>query len=700
MMIRSMRIGSRLAISFSVLLGLLFVVASVSLSRLSDLTTVTQTIVDVQSRRVILANKANQHAQAAANRLLQLLQTNEQERRIPLYAAMDAEIAALDAAVTEIGEKLLMKEGRGPLGMQLEQLNILRNKYEELFHVTVETIELGGHDHARDHFDTHTQSALDALLKETLALSDGQQRDMRKELEQLRQAVSGARTLVIGIALGALFAGALLAWLMTLSIVNPVRAAVQIAETIARGDLTQPVPASQLDEMDQLLRSLGVMRDSIVSREERILKLAYEDTLTGLPNRIRFMEVYAGMPAGGSGAVVVLDIDRFNLINNALGYPVGDLLLQKIGERLHGLAPRPTLSARLWGDKFAFLLDGADQKTATEFAKSVLAALHNPITLDAQRLDVGGRLGIVFYPQDGRDPATLLRRAEMAVHLAKRRYIDFAFGSDVGDEPAHENLSLIGEMREAMDRQEFIVYYQPKFSFADGSISGAEALLRWKHPQRGLVPPLRFIPFAEQTGFISEITPWLIELVIGHAAEWKRLGWSIIPSVNLSALDLLNPGLVGYVSGLLEKHGLAPNQLCLEITESALMEEPELALKHLNELSALGLKLSIDDYGTGQASLAYLKILPVNELKIDRVFVTSVSELPKNAAIVRSTILLCHELGLTVVAEGAETQEELSWLEDNHCDIVQGYGIAKPMPVDEFIPWVAAFGERKNQWRV
>lgn len=698
-MLRSLHIGSRLAISFSVLLGLLFVVAAVSLIRLGELSAVTRAIVDVQVRRVALAHDANQHAQSAANQLLQLLQATEREKRVPLYTMMDADISAMDAAITDIGAIA----GGGSITMQsaaadvqLERLNERRNTYDSLFRTTVETIELEGAAKAREHFETQTQIALYALLNETSALSERQQRSMHDGLEQLRLAESGARTLVVALSLFALLVGAALAWVIARSIVHPVREAVHVAENIAQGDLGQPVPTGHADEMGQLLQSLGVMRDSIVSREDKILKLAYEDTLTGLPNRTRFVETFTALPAGGSGAMVVLDIDRFALINNALGHPTGDLILREIGARLNALVPAPNLIARLWADKYVFLLESANQDAATEFVDAILAVLHKPITLGGQRLDVSGSLGIVLYPQDGADSATLLRRAEAAILFAKRRHISFAFATDVGDEPAHENLSLIGEMREAMERHEFIIYYQPKLHFADGKISGAEALIRWKHPVRGLVPPMRFIPFAEQTGFIREITPWLIEQVIGQAAEWRRMGHSITPSVNLSTLDLLDPWLIEHVSGLLERHGLAPDQLCLEITESALMEEPELALRHLHELSVLGLKLSIDDYGSGQASLAYLKKLPVNELKIDREFVTSVSELPKNAAIVRSTILLCHELGLTVVAEGAETAEELAWLEGNNCDIVQGYGIAKPMPVDDFLPWVLAFGERKS----
>lgn len=467
------------------------------------------------------------------------------------------------------------------------------------------------------------------------------------------------------------------------------------SKKLADGDHTANVVLDGNDELGQLAGSFNKMRDEIVNREEKIRRLAYVDPLTGLANRTRFIEVFDNMPVGYTGTIVVLDIDRFSLINHALGYSVGDLILREIGVRLSGVQPLPKLLARLWGDKFAFLLNGDDKNIAIAFAQSVQNALLEPLILDAQKLDIGGALSIAFYPENGQDPATLLRRTEIALHSVKNRHVSFAFVTEVDGEPAYENLSLIGEMRTALDQEQFQVYYQPKMNMKHGGISGVEALIRWRHPVRGLVAPMNFIPFAEQTGFIHEITLWILDRTIANAAEWQRMGLAMTPSVNLSTFDLLDCELVGYIDGLLKKHQLTPDRLCLEITESALMDEPALALKHLNELSGLGIKLSIDDFGTGQASLAYLQTLPVNELKIDRTFVTSVSVSPKSAAIVRSTILLCHELGLVVVAEGAETLEELNWLKECHCDLVQGYVIAKPMPNEHFLEWLADFNKKE-----
>lgn len=473
-------------------------------------------------------------------------------------------------------------------------------------------------------------------------------------------------------------------------IVRPLDELSKAAQRIAQGDYGQALPAMPQDEIGQLATSFAHMRDGIASREERIVRLAYVDSLTDLPNRTRFLETFARLPAGAARAVAVLNIDRFGLINNALGYQVGDRLLREVGARLSTLERPPLMVARLWGARFAFLVEIAGEDCARAFADAVLAKLRDPITLDGQRLDIGGSIGIALYPQDGLDAGTLLRRAELALAASRRRRSGLAFAHEAGAEPPPEQLSLIGDMRAAMAGGEFLLAYQPKLDLESGRVNAAEALLRWRHPQRGMVAPGSFIPFAEQTGFIREITPWVLDAAIRQLAQWRAQGLDIAVSANLSTLDLLDPELPKRVGGLLERHGVPPARLCLEITESALMDEPALALAHLDALAALGVKLSIDDYGVGQASLAYLKSLPVDELKLDRSFVTAIADSPRNAAIVQSTIMLSHALGLSVVAEGVETAEELDWLRAHGCDVAQGYRIAKPIMAAELPGWVAA----------
>jgi len=475
-------------------------------------------------------------------------------------------------------------------------------------------------------------------------------------------------------------------------IAGPVNDLARAARQIESGDYNQGVAVKGRDEIAQLAAGFESMRVGIAAREQKITRLAYEDSLTGLPNRARLEERFAVLEAGAEATVVVLNLDRFSAINDALGHPVGDRLLQQVAARLVGLLPPHAMLVRLWGDEFAFLFPGGDKQEVRDFAVKLLAAMRAPIEIEGQRLDVGGSLGIALRPADGQDINTLLQRAELAMYEAKRRQCGFMLAGDVGPGPSPEHLSLIGEMREALHQRHFILHYQPKLDLAQGRIVGAEALLRWQHPERGLVPPGRFIPFAEQTGFIREITPWLVGEVCAQAAAWRAQGLPLVLSANLSALDLLDRGLVAMVRALLASHDLPPSALCLEITESALMEDPQLAQAHLAELAAFGVKLSIDDYGAGQASLAYLKSLPVHELKIDQTFIRSLGTSPKDAAIVRSTIALGHALGLAVVAEGIETDADLAWLRDAGCDVAQGYFIARPMPAHAFANWIAARG--------
>ena len=686
-MLKNLSIRARLILAFTVLLGLLLAVAAVSLQRLEGLTAATQEIVNFQARRALLAQRINQHAQAEAIILLNLLQTKARDDRVKLYAALDEEIAASGKAVSDLDMTMLSAD----VQQEIDHVSDLRERYAVLLQETVELIELEGTSKARVYFEDRTHKVLNTLLFDTRALEAHLQQMMQSELEQLRQSAALAKQRVILLALVALLAGALMAWFIARGIVIPVRGAVSVAQRIARGDYATEVPTGQRGELGALLRALTSMRNSIATREEKILRLAYVDPLTDLPNRTRFIELLEARPSEETGALVLLDINRFAPINDALGHAVGDRLLCTLATRIQQLVKGSDVVARLWADQYAMLLRGTDQETTQATVLRVIEALREPIFIDGTKLDIDISAGAILYASGHVDSGCLLRFAGMALATAKRRHDPIVFASDNVTEPAPAQLFLIGEMREALARGDFVIYYQPKLNLAQHKITAAEALIRWRHPVKGLIPPMQFIPFAEQTGFIREITPWVLRQVIFDAAQWHRDGLAVVPSANLSTLDLLNHALVSDIQQLVKQSGLPASQLCLEITESALMDQPELALQHLQELSQFGFKLSIDDYGTGQSSLAYVQTLPVNELKIDRAFVSGVDTHPKNAAIVRSTILLCHELGLSVVAEGAEIAQEQGWLADNHCDLLQGYVVARPMPLGEFIAFVKKF---------
>jgi diguanylate cyclase (GGDEF)-like protein len=515
---------------------------------------------------------------------------------------------------------------------------------------------------------------------------------LQRPIDQDAAPFRTLQTVLWGILAGGVLFFILGSVLLARRIAQPINRLAVAAERVEAGNYSEAVAVTSRDEIGQLASSFVRMREGIASRERKILRLAYQDILTGLNNRTRFLEALDELRGGEYAAIALLDLDRFRLINNALGHSVGDHLLVEVGRRLDAMPRGPGLLARLGEDEFAFLLPAFDARAARDFAESILTTLREPVEVDGQRLDVSASVGIALFPQDGANAITLLRRAELAVYTAKKHHSGIFLAADVAEEEsAPEQLSLIGEMREALARDEFFIHYQPKLDFHSGTIASVEALIRWRHPVRGLIPPCSFIPFAEKTGFIREITPWVLEQAVAQAARWREAGRKLVPCVNISTHDLLNPGLVELVRQLVARHQLAPKTLCLEITESALMEDPETALVHLGQLAELGVRLSVDDYGAGQASLAYVKTLPVHELKIDRMFVRALASSSKDAAIVQSTVALGHALGLAVVAEGVETEADFDWLRATDCDIVQGYWLARPMPVDEFETWLDAW---------
>jgi len=433
-----------------------------------------------------------------------------------------------------------------------------------------------------------------------------------------------------------------------------------------------------------------------VSREKEILRLAYEDGLSGLPNRAMFYEqlgqaVRIARRGGENVSVMLLDMDRFKAINDTLGHTVGDQALREVGMRVRAALRDSDIVARLGGDEFGVLLATGDKEHAPRVvADKIQRALEKPLVVGVQSMDVAASIGIARFPEHGEDADALLRAADVAMYEAKRTKSRYAIYSSSHDERRKEFLTMLGELRHAVEAGELELHFQPKVTLAEERATSVEALVRWRHPKKGLVPPGDFIPFAEQTGYIGEITRWVLGRAIEQCGRWQADGSRVRMCVNISARDLRQgEELVQLVSARLADAQLPAGMLCLEITESALMEDPAIAQSTLRRLRELGVATSIDDYGTGYSSLAYIKQLAVTELKIDRGFVAGMEADQKNAAIVRSTIELGHNLGLTVVAEGVETEHELAQLRRFGCDAAQGYLFARPMSATAFERWLA-----------
>ncbi len=485
---------------------------------------------------------------------------------------------------------------------------------------------------------------------------------------------------VLGFAVGAVFTAR--------RVSRPIQGLVRSAERLGEGDYESPITSSsRLGEVKDLAQAFERMRLGIRDRERQVQRLAFWDSLTGLPNRVQFLQRLQPLQPTG---LLMLNLDRFKHVNDVLGRDVGDQLLQQVAQRLQACVGPEVLLARVGGDEFAIALPGGEEAPALALAHRVLEAFEQPVSLGAQTVDVGAGIGIALALRHARDPEGLVSRAEQAMHAAKRSQLGVKVYDDSLDERSRASLGLLSELRQAVEHDELRLYLQPKLNLKTRRVEGAEALVRWQHPVRGLVPPGLFIPFAEQTGFIRELSRWMLIESLRFAVQARQQGEPLRISVNLSTRDLLDADLPGKIQGWLSAEGGDPELLCLEITESAIMDDPTRALATAKELSQQGFKLSIDDFGTGYSSLAYLKQLPVQELKIDQSFVFGMEADEGDREIVRSTINLAHNLKKAVVAEGIETQGALDLLAGMGCDEAQGYFIAKPMPAAQFLDWARA----------
>ena len=517
------------------------------------------------------------------------------------------------------------------------------------------------------------------------------QRSVREGLEPFVRL----RNVLLGLALASIVLSIGGSFVIARTVSRPVNRLTEIARRVSDGDYSQRVEVTGHDEIGDLGRGFNHMLDGISQREAEILRLAFEDTLTGLPNRAMFIDrlqqvLRQARRSSDPVTVMLLDLDRFKLINDSLGHPAGDQVLRDVASRLRDVLRESDTVARLGGDEFALLLPGSPPEHVNRVVERVLRVLEAPILLDQQPVDVGASIGIATWPEDGDDADTLLRHADVAMYVAKRAGSGHARYDQRFEAAPQGQLSLLGELRRAVEQDELLLHYQPKVSLADGRVHRAEALVRWQHPERGMVPPGDFIPFAEQTGYIRQISRWVLGEGIRQAAQWHRQGLDIAISINVASRDLMSSDLLAYVSDMLDRHGVPASQVCLEITESGVMEDPARALDTLARLHTKGLRLSIDDFGTGYSSLAYLKKLPVKELKIDRSFVMHLVDDADDAAIVRSTIELGHNMGLEVVAEGVEGQAEVDLLARLGCDEAQGYFFSRPLPAAAFEEWLHA----------
>ncbi|WP_122421392.1 bifunctional diguanylate cyclase/phosphodiesterase [Pseudomonas viridiflava] len=539
------------------------------------------------------------------------------------------------------------------------------------------------------------QSNLNFLSQTLMLANTGNSGDgqvlalLQSPLDKALQAFAPLDEKIFWISMAALLASLLGTLALARSVSLPVRALAIAAKRIGDGDYETPVNMARTDELGMLANAINAMQHGIAVREGQLAHNALHDNLTGLPNRALVMErLGSAIAAERPVALLYLSIENLSAINESSGTEGVEQLLLQVGQRLQSTLRAGDTVARLSANEFLLLLDQTTSDGAVATGDALQRLFSEPQRIDNHDIALECCIGITVYPENGNSAQELVNRAAIArkdaAFLPGRLQI-YQDGRDL----AHQRqISLIRDLRKAPQNGELMLHYQPKLDIRQGTVRQAEALLRWAHPQFGNVSPAEFIVLAERTGSIHLLTNWVIEEAMRQLAEWRKRGLVLQVSVNISADDLLGDDLAGFVVGLLKQYGVPAEQLVFEITESAIMSQPEKALVVLHKLRDCGISLSIDDFGTGYSSLAHLKRLPVQELKIDQSFVRDLDETSEDAVIVRSTIEMSHNLGLKVVAEGVEYQHSLDLLRRWHCDTAQGYLISRPLTAAAFETWI------------
>lgn len=563
----------------------------------------------------------------------------------------------------------------------------------------------------------------DALIAET-TVADAERQPLLEvavanDYRQLHAQLRGARqALMLAAALMTLAAITVALLIFRNTTVKPLRLLAAQLRHVGhdRSSLLGAVPPRGAAELQALASDFNRMATELNDVYATLESMAFLDGLTGLPNRNRFHERLAALVSGAAAAqrpfaLLLMDLDRFKAVNDTLGHHVGDELLREIGARLRAAVTALNGShacihddgegcvvARIGGDEFAALLSCmCTSAEAERTARLFLEAIEGPCLIAGHRLMLGASIGIACYPEHGGDVHTLMRRADLAMYHAKGTRAGYALYEAVLDESGLVHLNLEGDLLRAMDRDELFVEYQPQIDVRSGEVVGVEALVRWLHPEQGHLGPDVFIPVADKTGIIQRLTEWVLNRALCDCAVWQREGFGFGVSVNLSPLNLHHPYMMKVVTEALEAWQVAAASLTLELTESGVMADPEYAIQVLGALADAGVGISIDDFGTGHCSLSYIKKLPAGEIKIDRSFVADMGTDANDRVIVRSTIGLAHNMGLTVVAEGVEDHAILGELEALGCDRAQGYCISRPLLLGALLGWLQGRRELRER---
>ena len=690
------RIGWRLALGFGVLITLMLVVLAQATFQIHHITGLTMRFATGDMQRLLRVQALSLETEGVGIALIRLINA-PRDSRVMEYAYVDKRNRRIDGIIESLASDLRDPEQEETM----KRLVAARAIYFDAFIATAEEIEAGNGPQAWRLLDQQVNPSLKAMLMESNALLQRERQRIETQLQDAQQQLSRVALWVTGLSV---LAVALAAWLgvrTTRSVVGPLAQLEVAAQRIALGDYTRRVPTTGTQEVDRVGQALNSMTDAVDQRERDIAHLAFHDPLTGLPNRTTLLKPILDS-AIAPNYLALMDLARLKTINESLGYTTGDTVIVQTAQRVNQalqdavrdglIGPEPVL-ARLSGGTFATAFQAPNRAAVEALRARMEQAMAAPVHCSGLSVDLSLNFGLADCgaavvsgdangPGDAVAPLpvnTLLRNAEIALHSAKRAAMGFAWYSEAQEVTRLDHLNLLSDLRQAVATSQLQMWLQPKFSLATGRAVGTEALVRWQHPTRGFVSPAEFVPFAEQTGYITLVTDWMLGQALQKLAAWAPTHPELSIAVNVSTRDLQHKGFAERVARMIAASGVEPKRLRLEITESGLMDDPLHSVALLHALRDIGTPLSIDDFGTGYSSLAYLQKLPVSELKIDRSFIDKVDISPGTQKLVKAMIEMGHGLDLLVTAEGVETEAECETITRLGCDVMQGYLGSRPL---------------------
>ncbi len=683
------RISTRLGLAFGALLAVSLVGVVLATSRLNELAQTYAQLVADQYAVATQVETASHNADTAVRKML-VVAASPRQAREQAYAAIDVSNALLDRALDGLRGRSIDGDQGATAAAVLQRLQVYRQAYID----TADLVEADDLLAARTLIGERVEPALNGLAEALAALAGRQHAAYTRQSGALQARIVRDRQLLWALSGAALALGGLLSWGVARSIVRPLQKAEAGGLLLAQGQYQHRLAVSGVDEVSRVSGVLNTLAQAVSEREQQLLRMVHTDHLTGLAQRPRFLaeahdRLAALRPTGGQALLVCVDVDRLKHVNAVLGFDAGDAVLKHAAQRLQDLFGDTALTGRLGGGTFVLLLPLEGGADSAAVGLRTQQALEYPLDWRGNSVDLAVTVGMALFPQHADAAESLLRKAEQAMFEGKRQHLSPLLHSPSTEASRRSQLSLLSDLQTAIQDGQLRQFLQPKVSPHDGRVLGAEALVRWEHPKRGWLPPSDFIPFAEASGRIRQVTQWMLEQAVQTLARWQQRGWDLTLAINVSTLDLQDATLAHRVAATLRQHGVLPQRLQLELTETGLMASGPDPVQMLHALHAVGVGLSIDDFGTGHSSLAYLQRLPVNELKIDRSFVDGVDGDARRQSLLRAIVDMGHSLGLEVTAEGVETAAEMAVLQQAGCDLVQGYRVAKPMATAAFMGWYA-----------